>query len=519
MPNLVFRFPAGRYHATPWGHHVNEGVVEWPPSPWRIIRALLATGFSKLGWREPPEAARELVDGLASVLPQYRLPAATASHTRHFMPTDNKKPEDKTKVFDAFAQLGKNVELAVVWSVELSSSAAALLAELVPKLSYLGRAESLVDARLVSDADLPPGIVSSTTDVNRPGFEPIALLAPMTAGAYSAWRAEADPSTEGGNARAASKRKASPFPPDALAAILVDTAFLQEHGWTQPPGSLRVHYYRPPLATAPRPTVAHRAVVACADTALFALASDTRRGEVLPLMFRALPQAELLHMALVSNLADAVCPELTGRDGNRVRLEGHRHATLVPLDVDGDGHLDHILVHAPMGLGAVAQRALRAIRQTFTKGGRSPLFLTLAGLGARADFLRFDGGSIHELGEASIWTSCTPFVPPRHLKAKRHTIEDQVQAELATRGLPRAKRIDMFDRDALISRGFQRFVRARRDPTRGPPAPCFFGLEIELERPASGPIALGYGSHFGLGLMVPASSARARTRPAGPEAT
>ena len=43
MIALSVRFIAGRYHATPWGHHVNEGLIEWPPSPWRILRALLAS--------------------------------------------------------------------------------------------------------------------------------------------------------------------------------------------------------------------------------------------------------------------------------------------------------------------------------------------------------------------------------------------------------------------------------------------------------------------------------------------
>jgi len=43
MPLIELRFPAGRYHATPWGSHVNEGAVEWPPSPWRLLRALIAT--------------------------------------------------------------------------------------------------------------------------------------------------------------------------------------------------------------------------------------------------------------------------------------------------------------------------------------------------------------------------------------------------------------------------------------------------------------------------------------------
>ena len=37
---IELAFPAGRYHATPWGRHVNEGVCEWPPSPYRLVRAL-----------------------------------------------------------------------------------------------------------------------------------------------------------------------------------------------------------------------------------------------------------------------------------------------------------------------------------------------------------------------------------------------------------------------------------------------------------------------------------------------
>ena len=43
MIAISLRLIAGRYHATPWGRHVNEGAVEWPPSPWRILRALVAT--------------------------------------------------------------------------------------------------------------------------------------------------------------------------------------------------------------------------------------------------------------------------------------------------------------------------------------------------------------------------------------------------------------------------------------------------------------------------------------------
>ena len=74
MTVLELHFPAGRYHATPWGRHVNEGAVEWPPSPWRIVRALIATWYLKA--REiPATTVRSLVNTL-SLPPGFHLPNA-----------------------------------------------------------------------------------------------------------------------------------------------------------------------------------------------------------------------------------------------------------------------------------------------------------------------------------------------------------------------------------------------------------------------------------------------------------
>ena len=65
---LAFRFPAGRYHATPWGRNVNEADVAWPPEPWRLLRALIAAYWRKGNhelWSENDLAL--LIDRLAGV--------------------------------------------------------------------------------------------------------------------------------------------------------------------------------------------------------------------------------------------------------------------------------------------------------------------------------------------------------------------------------------------------------------------------------------------------------------------
>src|SRR5436309_7738467 len=97
MPVIIrLTFPGGQYHATPWGRHVNEGVPEWPLSPWRLLRALIAT------WRRKcPElgelAVRRVLEQLVHP-PQFRLPPARVAHTRHAMPMNvigrNYKPSE-----------------------------------------------------------------------------------------------------------------------------------------------------------------------------------------------------------------------------------------------------------------------------------------------------------------------------------------------------------------------------------------------------------------------------------------
>jgi len=197
MPTLLLRFPGGRYHATPWGHHVNEGLIEWPPSPWRLLRALLATGYTALNWEgelsqpmhsAPPEEARILILKLASTLPTYR---AMGSHTRHYMPLGvlDKGREETTLVFDTWAKVGDGI-LGITWDVSLTAEETRLLAQLAEQMGYLGRSESWVDAHLAQSDETP----SEGTDcfpeeghVNPgSGWEQVSLLAPDPE--YLTWR-------------------------------------------------------------------------------------------------------------------------------------------------------------------------------------------------------------------------------------------------------------------------------------------------------------------------------------------
>src|SRR5436305_1345184 len=159
---LKLTFPAGRYHATPWGRHVNEGVPEWPPSPWRLLRALVAVW--KRTCRElPEEQVKRLLTALAAS-PRFHLPPARVAHTRHYMPWEKKGPADRTLVFDTFVAVGRQEPVIVHWpNATLSAGDAPALARLAENLTTLGRAEGWVHAEPVEHPTLDWNCVPAAT--------------------------------------------------------------------------------------------------------------------------------------------------------------------------------------------------------------------------------------------------------------------------------------------------------------------------------------------------------------------
>ncbi len=526
MPTLKLWFPAGRYHATPFGHHVNEGLIEWPPSPWRLLRALIACGFNTQHWCDVPPLARSLVEKLAGVLPSYRLPEVTAAHSRHFMPYIEGKNQKTTLIWDTFANVGDG-KLMVHWPCELNCDETGLLAQLSSHLNYLGRSESWVEVELIADSQVDLNNFNSVPhgegDQRDRKYEQISLMAPIPFDSYRIWQqgkaneAVANLALPPGKKKPAAKllkdreRALEPYPPDLIACLTKDTSWWKGHGWSQPPGSQRVLYWRPsqPMqVTATRPP-RHREPQPL-QMMLLALTTPSGNKSSLPSITRTLPQAELIHKAIISRLGNGRrvdCPELTGKDETGQPLRhAHQHAHILPLDLDNDRRIDHILIFASMGQSGQAQRAVSSLRRTWTKGGDGDLQLAMVGKGGPGDLGRladpFGTFLSRLLAPAKTWVSLTPFVPPRFLKkpGHRNDLVDQVRREIASRGLPGAT-VELLPLSAAHAMGLRGFVCCRR---RGNPPPQDMGLalRIQFNEPVRGPISLGYASHFGMGLFT-----------------
>ncbi|MBS0261282.1 MAG: type I-U CRISPR-associated protein Cas5/Cas6 [Planctomycetes bacterium] len=531
MPTLKLRFPGGRYHATPWGHHVNEGLIEWPPSPWRLLRALIACGFSSQGWAQIPPVAEQLINKLSGVLPSYQLPKASAAHTRHFMPVGvlAKGREQTTLVFDTWANVGDG-ELRVNWPCELSDEEAALLGQVADALGYLGRSESWVEAALVVGAEQEPVAFNAFPHLEgaHPGreYEQISLMAALPALEYRKWQQETTaPILEviklpDGPRKPTAKQlqkfesqraqAISPYPPDLLSCLTKDTAWWKQHGWSQPPGSRRVLYWRRndslevgvpqrPRPQRPKPLT----------TILLSLTTPSGSRSALPPCARTVPQAELFHRVVVAKAAKGgrvFCPELTGTDQhNRPLQDHHSHAHMIPVDLDSDGRLDHLVIHASMGLGDTAQRAIRESRETWRKNGPD-LQVAIVGHGdleilrqLPAPLERSAEKILGPIGGSKVWISITPFVPPRFLKSRgKNTLVGQINAELASRRLPEVESAAV---DPELTRKLRHFVRRRNHGGKAPPVDAGYGLRLIFREPINGPLVIGYASHFGLGLF------------------
>lgn len=144
MIRISVRFTTCQYSARPWGAKDGYDGHEWPPSPFRIVRAATAAWKYNL-----PDIAEERVHAavrrLASELPVFCLPRvgriAGRGAARKGAPP-------------APWRIDPREELHVVWQgTALDAGEEATLSAILARVPYLGRTDSWCEMRLAGGAE------------------------------------------------------------------------------------------------------------------------------------------------------------------------------------------------------------------------------------------------------------------------------------------------------------------------------------------------------------------------------
>lgn len=219
-----------------------------------------------------------------------------------------------------------------------------------------------------------------------------------------------------------------------------------------------------------------------------------------------LPFAEQFRRALISHCNDAAHSEtITGKTVTGQPLAGHLHAHYFATDEDHDGKLDHITIYAPSGIEREDLSAFKAIRSITRFDQHWKVGTAFVGFGTPTSF------ESKLFGKTTRWRSVTPFSLPRFANRgggkpprPRDLPEAQLVRELRLRGLPEPVSIKRTEGYEVNGRPIVRWLEFHTRRFKGDEGFGLAGFELEFAEPVAGPLALGFGCHFSLGLFLPA---------------
>lgn len=493
-------FPLGRFHATPWRvNPFDDPHGEWPPSPWRLVRAVTARWYQ---WAREAESEPDIAElqrlqaALCKSTYAFHLPADArkGSPLRQYHPTEfGWRPAAKKKA--ATRSYGTSLvqdnywcvapELPVWWFVESNLWTPELISALDPclaRMTYFGRAEALTRVRRTAPQDAMPEINCRLVEERAAGAVPV--LTPLD----SATRSDIERVTDA---------------PESVKRAV-------------PPGARFLYAVRPPRSAAGerRRTPAHRPQCHLMQFALgWNVAPDPRAIVRLTSRFRGAVLRELLQLKTrdasatwtrVGRGARDSIADMIGKNADNVPLEGHRHTEFFAWCKDGQ----------PTRL--VVWRGARAFdadeQAAVLLAASRDVSCAAAGSDAEAWKVRlipldrdvpdppgFDARAF------VAWESVTPYVPPRHhLRGGKErggeSMAEQIQRELQRRGLAEQVEVEPVGPPTWVSVHIPRreahkraFVGDRRGQT----------FHLRFPSPVTGPIRLGHSSSFGLGLFRP----------------
>ena len=477
---IEVRFLRGSYHATPWGTHVNDGIPEWPPSLWRLVRAMVhswKTNFPDL----PEDKVWPTLQKIAGEIPCYNLPDASVSRSRYHVPARTKS----TLVTETFVIMG-DMPVDIVWrNVVLDAGEIDMVRDILGKIRYFGRAESRCTMNVIARKECN---CKPLPDVASDEAKTVRVLAPRPDVSFVDMHAGTEHAM--------------------LETISVTTKIMQEKNHADPPGGMYVRYNSPKnlllqgTAGDARSSNLH-------DIALvrYAIVGKVR-----------LPVTEALR---VGDAARTACMSrygmmrnghtsciFAGKDAGGRPLADHRHASYLPTCETHAGMIDHLTIVAIGGFDRHELDVLFGLNRLYGRG-LPRMRLVFQGCGTPSSF-----ASVPILKASKRWVSVTPMILTRHAKYRgggecRKMVdgpEEQIRRELTIR------HGDAYDPAHVVVEGSQaalhgtsakptEFHRWRSHGSIGDKTPYKVRLEFREEVP--GPISLGYASHYGLGMFVP----------------
>jgi len=526
MLAISFHFITGKYHATVWGNHVNEATPEWPPSPWRILRAIVST------WMRTMDGKDE--DLIISILekmkypPFFLLPPASLGHTRHYMPWDKlwkkKKEMAKTLVFDSFVVLPKESPVLCIWKdIELSENQKSFLDSILEKIPYLGRAESWCTCNIIEKLEvdkykkshiLVERLNDKNIDYDIDSLE--RVLAPNPDVSYKQSLDYNHPLLERTDTLRSKKKNITPT------------------------NSIWLYYHRPKECFIESDKKEKNRIENKKILVRYKLDSP-----VLPLVTEAYKFSRQMRSAAMSiyggNDKKKSCL-LSGKDEIGIPLKGHAHAHYIASDEDNDGRLDHISIYCSSGFDKEHQIALNNVKFIKRYGKDQAINLLLLGITNNVE----DSNSPLFMTSRK-WKSITPFSLERHPKVNRsgiwktENISDDIEIIIPDTFYPYpsiphmlfeygiSPNCEKIQKDGPLYQLLLSFKRrGYPDISKIGPIPAYetknvkrrwieferispkktfgrigsaYGFIVEFSEDVRGPVLAGYGSHHGLGVF------------------
>ncbi len=173
---ISIRFTTGRYYARPWT--ANKGsTVEWPPSPYRLLRAIVAS------WKyNAPHIGEEHIRGLirklASGSPEFHLPPMISGYEHGIGPTR----DDRSHKACPYGTICGEEPVQFIWTdLSMDCEEAKTLQEILENILYFGKTKSWCSMTLDGNArasNCTPQRRDASSGITRKNTRDVAVVLP-----------------------------------------------------------------------------------------------------------------------------------------------------------------------------------------------------------------------------------------------------------------------------------------------------------------------------------------------------